>query len=85
MSNIDYVYEKDPKKYADARKMKNVLWMRYRKICGDRWKAGLNMPFDPIAAKEAEKLKLKAVIIGKDLKNFENLLNNKKFEGTIIK
>ena len=43
------------------------------------------MPFDPIAAKEAEKLRLKVFIIGKNLGNFESLLSNKKFEGTIIK
>jgi uridylate kinase len=85
MSNIDYVYDKDPKKNKNAKKIKDICWEHYRKISGNKWKAGLNKPFDPIAAKEAEKLKLKVVIIGKNLKNFENLLSNKKFEGTIIK
>jgi len=85
MSNINYVYEKDPKKVKGGKKIKNISWKEFRKIVGNKWKAGLNMPFDPVAAKEAEKLKLKAIIIGKDLKNFENLLSNKKFEGTIIR
>jgi len=84
MSNIDYVYDKDPKKNKNAKKIINICWKHYRKIVGNRWKAGLNKPFDPVAAKEAEKSGLKVVIIGKNLKNFENLLNNKKFEGTII-
>ena len=84
MSNIDYLYNKDPKKYNNAKKIKNISWKQYRKISGNKWKAGLNAPFDPIAAKEAEKSKLKVIIIGKNLRNFENLLQSKKFEGTII-
>ena len=84
MSNIDYVYDKDPKKFRDAKKIKKIVWGDFRKIVGDKWKAGLNLPFDPIAAKEAEKLKLKVIIIGKNLNNFEKLLNNEKFEGTVI-
>jgi len=84
MSNIDYVYDKDPKKYNDAKKIKKISWKNFRKITGNKWKAGLNMPFDPIAAKEADNSRLKVIIIGKNLKNFENLLKNKKFEGTII-
>ncbi len=84
MSNIDYLYNKDPKKYPDAKKIKNISWKEYKKISGNKWKAGLNAPFDPIAAKEAEKSNLRVFIIGKDLKNFEKLLQNKKFDGTTI-
>lgn len=85
MSNIDYVYDKDPKKFKDAKKIKNISWKWFRNIIGNKWKAGLNMPFDPVAAKKSEKLKLKVLVIGKNLRNFESLLNNKKFEGTIIR
>lgn len=84
MSNIDYLYNKDPKKYNNAKKIKNVSWKQYRKISGSKWKAGLNAPFDPIAAKEAEKSNLRVFIIGKDLGNFEKLLEGKKFDGTLI-
>jgi len=84
MSNIDYVYDSDPKKNKNAKKIENICWKHFRKISGNKWKAGLNKPFDPIAAKEAEKSKLKVLIIGKNLSNFENLLSNKKFKGTII-
>jgi len=84
MSNIDYVYDKDPRKNKNAKKIKNICWKHFRKIIGIKWKAGLNAPFDPVAAKEAEKAKLKIFIIGKNMKNFENLLNNKKFNGTTI-
>ena len=85
MSNIDYVYDKDPRKFRNAKKLEKISWKNYKKISGSKWKAGLSMPFDPIAAKEAEKSKLKVIVIGKDLRNFEDLLNNKKFNGTIIR
>jgi uridylate kinase len=84
LSNINYVYNKDPKKYKDAKKIEKISWQDYSKLISKKWKPGINVPFDPIAAKEAQKLKIKVFIIGKDLKNLENLLDKKKFKGTII-
>ena len=84
MSNVDYVYDKDPKKYTDAKKTEKMKWKDFRKLSGNRWKAGMNMPFDPIAAKEAEKSGIKVYIVGNDLKNLKNLLDRKKFKGTVI-
>lgn len=84
MSNIDYVYYKDPKKYRDAKKIERINWKNYMKLISQKWKAGMNVPFDPIAAKEAQKSGMKLYIIGKDLKNLENLLESKKFRGTTI-
>jgi len=85
LSNIDYAYDKDPNKYKDAKKIKKINWAEFRKIVGNKWIPGLNMPFDPIASKSAEKLKLQVIITnGKKLKNLENCLNNKVFKGTKI-
>ena len=84
MSNIDYVYDKDPRKFSDARPIESISWGDFRKIIGSKWTAGLNAPFDPIAAKEAEKFGLKAAVIGKNLKNLESCIEGKEFKGTII-
>lgn len=85
LSNIDYAYTKDPKKFKDAEKIVDISWADFRKIVGDKWKPGLNMPFDPIASKKAEQLGLKVQILnGRNLKNLENCLDEKKFEGTVI-
>jgi len=84
MSSIKYVYDKDPKKHKNTKKFKSLSWKTYTKLIGSKWKAGMNVPFDPVAAKEAKKLGMKVSIIGKDLKNLENLLNGKKFIGTVI-
>lgn len=85
MSNVDYVYDKDPKKHKNAKKIESTTWQAYSKLISGKWKAGMNAPFDPVAAKEARKSGIKVNIIGKNLKNLENLLNGKKFKGTIIK
>jgi uridylate kinase len=86
LSNIDYVYDKDPRKFKDARKIEDISWKDFRKIVGDKWDPGLNAPFDPVASKESEKLGLEVAIMnGKNLENIENYLNNYKFIGTVIK
>lgn len=85
MSNVGYVYDKNPKERSDAKKIERISWNDFRKLSGTKWKAGMNMPFDPIAAKEAQKSGITVNVIGKDLKNLEKLLEGKKFRGTIIK
>jgi uridylate kinase len=85
LSNIEYVYDKDPRKYKSARPIKNLTWKEFRKLVGNKWDPGLNAPFDPIASKLAEKLSLRVVIMqGKNIKNLANYLAEKKFKGTII-
>lgn len=85
LSNIPYVYDKDPNKFDDAKPLLEVNWDAFRKIVGDKWTPGDNLPFDPIASKEAQKSNLKVVVMdGKNLNNFKNFLENKEFEGTII-
>jgi len=84
MSNVEYIYDKDPNKHKDAKPFKEMSWKELRKIVGDKWKPGLNMAFDPVAAKYAEKIGLKVVVMGADLKNFRNLLDERDFSGTVI-
>ncbi|OGE93703.1 MAG: hypothetical protein A3K08_00670, partial [Candidatus Doudnabacteria bacterium RIFCSPLOWO2_01_41_7] len=85
LSNIDYVYDKNPKKFKGAKPLKNISWKDFRKIVGNKWDPGLNLPFDPVASKLAEKLKLKVVVMnGKPLSNLKNLLSGRSFKGTVI-
>lgn len=85
LSNISYVYDRDPKKYSGAKPYKTLTWKGFRKIVGSFWKPGAHVPFDPIAAKLAEKWNLKLVIMnGKNLNNIGNFLHNRNFNGTII-
>ena len=86
LSNIEYAYDKDPKKFKDAKKLEKVSWKDFRKIVGNKWTPGMNAPFDPIASQKAETLGLEiAIMNGKDLANLKKCLEGKKFKGTIIK
>ncbi len=86
LSNIDYVYNKDPKKFLGAEPIKEIRWTEFRKIVGNKWDPGLNTPFDPVASRLAEKLKLRVIVMnGLKLDNLKNFLSGKKFKGTVIR
>lgn len=85
LSNIDYVYTKDPKKFKDAKPIRRISWKNFQKLMGDVWQPGANLPFDPIASRIAKRLKLSVIILnGRNLKNLENCLEQKEFKGTVI-
>lgn len=85
LSNIDVVYDKDPRTHASAKPMKNIKWKDFRKLVGDKWTPGMSAPFDPIASKKAQELGLKVIVMkGDNFKNLENYFAGKKFIGTVI-
>ncbi|HIH42572.1 TPA: UMP kinase [Candidatus Woesearchaeota archaeon] len=85
LTNIDYVYDKDPRKFKNAKPLKQMSWKQMEKIVGSKWKPGANLPFDPVASKLASRLKLRVIIMnGTNLVNFKNFLAGKKFKGTVI-
>lgn len=85
LSNIDYVYDSDPHKNPDAKKIEEIGWADFRKLIPEEWDPGLSSPFDPIAAKEAETLGLEVAIMnGAKLEEFSNYLDGKPFVGTVI-
>lgn len=85
LTNIDYVYDKDPKVHKGAKPLNSISWKEFRNITGDKWDPGISLPFDPVASKLAEKLKLSVVVMnGKSLYNLRNFLSGKPYKGTII-
>jgi uridylate kinase len=85
LTNVDYVYDKDPNKFKDAKPFKEISWKDYLKLIDQKWTPGMSAPFDPVASKLAQKFKFKVVILnGKKLKNLKNYLENIKFNGTLI-
>ncbi len=84
LTNTDYVYDKDPNKYPDAKPIESLTWEDMKKLVGDEWSPGLNMPFDPIASAEAAKSGFKVIIIGSDIENLRRGIEGKEFMGTTI-
>jgi uridylate kinase len=85
LSNVEYIYTKDPKKYETAQKIEKISWVDFRKIIDPRWTPGKNVIFDYKASLMAEKLQLKAVFLhGKNIKNIHSFLYKKEFKGTVV-
>src|SRR5690606_11871023 len=56
LSNIYYVFDKDPNQFPDAKPIKRLTWEELEQLVGTEWSPGINAPFDPIAAQLAKKL-----------------------------
>jgi uridylate kinase len=86
LSNIEYVYDKEPRKFKNAKRIEKIDWKTFRRdVVGYKWQAGANKPFDVVASGEAEKMGLRVSILkGTDLKEVEKVLGGKKFRGTVI-
>ncbi|MBR9691983.1 UMP kinase [Candidatus Woesearchaeota archaeon] len=84
ITNVDWLHDKDPKKYKSAKKIEKIDWKGFKKIIGDKWIPGMNTPFDPVATKIAQREKMKLILIGKKLGNLKKFLDGKKFAGSVI-
>ena len=85
LSNIDKVFDDDPRTNPNAKPIDKMTWYDFRKLVGDEWKPGMNTPFDPIAAKKAQELNVKvAVLNGNNFENLRNFIDGKEFIGTTI-
>lgn len=85
LSNTDYVYTDNPKTNPAAEKIEDITWIEFRKLIPENWDPGLSSPFDPMAAKEAEKLGIEvAHINGTKLEALTAYLEGQPFVGTRI-
>jgi uridylate kinase len=85
LSDVDFIYDKNPKKFKDAKPLEKISFNELLRIIGKKWTPGANIPFDPEAVKLAKKEKIKVIFLnGRNFKNLEKILLGKKFKGTII-
>lgn len=85
LSNIEYVYDSDPKENPQAKRLTKISWKNFRKIVGDEWIPGANLPFDPVASRGAEKMKLKVIVMsGAKISEVKKAIEGKQFVGTTI-
>jgi uridylate kinase len=85
LSNTDFVYTDNPKTNPEAKKIETISWAEFRKLIPEEWGPGLSSPFDPVAAKEAEKLNIEvAQINGNKISEVINYVHGENFIGTRI-
>lgn len=84
-TNVDYVYDRDPRKFKNAKKIESISWQEYNKMFSAKWNPGAHAPLDPVAARFAQKNGQSVIIAnGRDLKNLEKILKEQPFKGTLI-
>lgn len=85
LSNIAQVYDADPRTNPGARPLERLTWTEYRKMAGEEWRPGANVPFDPVATKKAAETGLTVICAaGRDLDNLQAILEGRDFVGTVI-
>jgi uridylate kinase len=85
-TNVDGIYDKDPKKYKDAKQLKEVTVDNLITQYGTKWGvAGKNIFMDEPALEIIKRAKLTTYIVnGKRLDQLEKALYGLSFNGTII-
>jgi uridylate kinase len=85
LTNVRGLYNKNPKKYKDAKFVPQASWRELFKMATrEKFRPGQHFVIDQTAAKIILKHKIRTYILGKDLSQLDNLLKNKKFKGTTI-
>ena len=74
-----------PKKFKNVKFIPKISWKDFEKMALSlKFSPGQHFVLDQNASTIIKKRKVKTYLIEKNLKNLDNLLNNKKFKGTII-
>ena len=86
ISNVDAIYDKDPRKKG-AKKLSKLSLDELVKMAEkfDKRKAGTHFVFDVLAAKLAARSKLEIHFVNKDIKNIKAALEGKKHSGSVVK
>ena len=85
LTNVQGLYEKNPKKFRGAKFIPEISHKEFYKMAKKiKYKPGQHFILDRKAAKIIKKYNITTYILGPDMKNFDNLLNKKHFVGTMI-
>jgi uridylate kinase len=85
LTDVKGLYDKNPKKFKDAKFITKISWEEFLKRANEiKYSPGQHFVLDQTAAEIIKKHKIKTCIIGKDLNQLDRLLNKKNFTGTTI-
>lgn len=84
MTNVKGLYNKDPKKFKDAKFIPEISFDDFlKRVNKIKFRAGQHFVLDQSGARIITKYKIKTIIL-QGIKNLENCVNGRKFVGTII-
>jgi len=86
LTDVPGLYNKNPKEYKNAKFISGISWKNFHKMASkSKYTPGQHFVLDQTASEIIMKNKIKTYILGKNLKQLENVLKGKKFKGTLIK
>lgn len=84
VTNVDGIYDKDPKQYSDAKKHSELTYNQFYEIVSPlSLNAGSNAPFTLIAAKICERTNIRIIVLEKNVDKIRQAINGK-IVGTVI-
>lgn len=85
ITNVSGLYTKNPKEHKDAKFIPKITWAGLWKMSNkNKYKPGQHFVIDQTASKIIMEHKIPTYIIGKDLKQLDNILHGKRFKGTLV-
>jgi len=85
ITNVQGLYTADPKKTKHAKFIPVISWRNFHKMAKKiKFQPGQHFVIDQTASKIILENKITTYIVGKDLKQLDNILNKKPFKGTTI-
>jgi uridylate kinase len=85
LTNVTGLYDKDPRKHKNAKLISKISWKDFDKMANaSRYTPGQHFVLDQTASKIILNNRITTYILGKDLKQLENVLKGKKFRGTLV-
>jgi len=85
LTNVQGLYDKNPKENKNAKFIPEITWKDFDKMANKtKFTPGQHFVLDQSASKIIQENKITTYILGKNIKELNNLLKGKKFKGTTI-
>ncbi len=86
MSNVDHVYDKDPRAHKDAKPFGKMSYDQLISLAAeaDSRQAKANFIFDLVACKLAKRSHVKVKFVKEDIKQLQAAINGDNFGGTVV-
>lgn len=85
LTNVKGIHDKDPSKFKNAKFIMEINHENFLKMAEKiKYKPGQHFVLDQSAARVIKKYNITTYILGSDMKNLDNLLNNRHYVGSVI-
>lgn len=86
LTNVDGLYDKDPRKFKKANLITKISWRKFHELANKtKFQPGQHFVLDQSASKIILKYKIPTYILGTNLKQMDRVLKGKEFKGTLVK